>query len=82
MLKPPGLVFDLFSQKIEAFEHRMYSHPLHKDKNLEDLYKQYQNKAKVRNKGKLMDSPYPSKFGDSIHTTSQASTLGFLFYQV
>ncbi|XP_048762429.2 exosome RNA helicase MTR4-like [Ostrea edulis] len=36
-------------KKIEAFEHRMYSHPLHKDKNLEDLYKQYQNKAKVGN---------------------------------
>jgi hypothetical protein len=26
-------------QKIEAFEHRMYSHPLHKDPKLEDLYK-------------------------------------------
>lgn len=34
-------------QKIEAFEHRMYSHPLHKDPKLEDLYKMYEKKAKV-----------------------------------
>ncbi|OWK10808.1 hypothetical protein Celaphus_00005670 [Cervus elaphus hippelaphus] len=25
-------------QKVEAFEHRMYSHPLHNDPNLETVY--------------------------------------------
>lgn len=34
-------------KKIEAFEHRMYSHPLHKDPKLEELYQLYERKAKV-----------------------------------
>lgn len=34
-------------KKIEAFEHRMYSHPLHKDVKLGSLYKIYQHKANV-----------------------------------
>ena len=36
-----------YLQKIEAFEHRMYSHPLHKDSSLESVYAQYQTKAQV-----------------------------------
>lgn len=36
-------------KKIEAFEHRMYSHPLHKDPRLEEYYKEYEKKAKVGN---------------------------------
>ena len=35
------------SQKTEAFEHRMYSHPLHNDPKLEDLYNIYERRAKV-----------------------------------
>ena len=34
-------------QKIEAFEHRMFSHPLAKDPNLEAWYEQFEDKAKV-----------------------------------
>ncbi|KAK3089046.1 hypothetical protein FSP39_000389 [Pinctada imbricata] len=34
-------------KKIEAFEQRMYSHPLHKDPKLEELYHMYEKKAKV-----------------------------------
>ncbi|XP_071173265.1 exosome RNA helicase MTR4-like isoform X2 [Mytilus edulis] len=34
-------------KKIEAFEHRMYSHPLHKDPKLTELYKLFERKAKV-----------------------------------
>lgn len=34
-------------QKIEAFEHRMYSHPMQKDSKLEDLYNIYERKMKV-----------------------------------
>ncbi|GFN77237.1 superkiller viralicidic activity 2-like 2 [Plakobranchus ocellatus] len=34
-------------KKIEAFEERLYSHPLHKDSRLKDLYDQYEKKAKV-----------------------------------
>ncbi|XP_052825381.1 exosome RNA helicase MTR4 [Octopus bimaculoides] len=34
-------------QKIEAFEHRMYSHPLHKDPKLEEYYSLYERKAKL-----------------------------------
>lgn len=35
-------------QKIEAFEHRMYSHPLHNDPNLETIYKLCEKKAQVK----------------------------------
>lgn len=35
-------------QKVEAFEHRMYSHPLHNDPNLETVYKLCEKKAQVR----------------------------------
>lgn len=34
-------------QKTEAFEHRMYSHPLNNDPNLETLYKLCEKKAQV-----------------------------------
>ncbi|OXB55703.1 hypothetical protein ASZ78_000740 [Callipepla squamata] len=34
-------------QKVEAFEHRMYSHPLHNDPNLETIYKLCERKAQV-----------------------------------
>lgn len=34
-------------QKIEAFEHRMYSHPLNNDPNLETVYKLCERKAKI-----------------------------------
>ncbi|GFR66458.1 superkiller viralicidic activity 2-like 2 [Elysia marginata] len=34
-------------KKIEAFEERLYSHPLHKDSRLTDLYDQYEKKAKI-----------------------------------
>uniref|UniRef100_A0A674GIC7 RNA helicase n=1 Tax=Taeniopygia guttata TaxID=59729 RepID=A0A674GIC7_TAEGU len=34
-------------QKIEAFEHRMYSHPLHNDPNLETIYKLCEKKAQI-----------------------------------
>lgn len=36
-------------QKMEAFEHRMYSHPLHTDPNLESVYSLCEKKAQVRN---------------------------------
>ncbi|XP_030326832.1 exosome RNA helicase MTR4 isoform X3 [Strigops habroptila] len=34
-------------QKVEAFEHRMYSHPLHNDPNLETIYKLCEKKAQI-----------------------------------
>uniref|UniRef100_A0A8C5TDW8 Exosome RNA helicase MTR4 n=1 Tax=Malurus cyaneus samueli TaxID=2593467 RepID=A0A8C5TDW8_9PASS len=34
-------------QKIEAFEHRMYSHPLHNDPNLENIYRLCEKKAQI-----------------------------------
>lgn len=34
-------------QKVEAFEHRMYSHPLHSDPNLETVYTLCEKKAQV-----------------------------------
>lgn len=34
-------------KKIEAFEHRLYSHPLHKDPQLQELYSLYERKAKI-----------------------------------
>lgn len=40
-------------QKIEAFEHRMYSHPLHNDPNLENIYKLCEKKAQVKIQIKL-----------------------------
>ena len=36
-----------FVQKTEMLEHRMFTHPLHKDSSLESLYGQYEQKAKV-----------------------------------
>ena len=35
-------------QKIEAFEHRLHTHPLTKDTKLEEWYDMYEQKAKVR----------------------------------
>lgn len=37
-------------QKVEAFEHRMYSHPLHSDPSLESVYALCEKKALVRNR--------------------------------
>ncbi|BFZ16903.1 hypothetical protein BsWGS_19942 [Bradybaena similaris] len=34
-------------KKIEAFEQRLYSHPLHKDSRLTELYDQFDQKAKI-----------------------------------
>ncbi|XP_038074593.1 exosome RNA helicase MTR4-like [Patiria miniata] len=34
-------------EKVEAFEERMYSHPLHKSPDLQKLYSQYEQKAKI-----------------------------------
>lgn len=34
-------------RKIEAFEHRMYAHPLHKEPDLEAIYKKYEQKLQV-----------------------------------
>lgn len=34
-------------QKVEAFEHRMYTHPLHSDPNLESVYSLCERKALV-----------------------------------
>lgn len=36
-------------QKVEAFEHRMYTHSLHSDPNLESVYSLCEKKALVRN---------------------------------
>ncbi|XP_039272874.2 exosome RNA helicase MTR4-like [Styela clava] len=36
-------------RKIEAFEHRMYQHPLHEDKHLKKIYKQCEEKSKIAN---------------------------------
>ncbi|ESO92619.1 hypothetical protein LOTGIDRAFT_162536 [Lottia gigantea] len=48
-------------KKIEAFEHRLYSHPLHKDKNLQYLYDQYDNKNRVNNEIKVIKSELKKK---------------------
>lgn len=44
-IKDPGL--KKVVQKTEAFEHRMYSHPLNNDPNLETLYKMCEKKAQI-----------------------------------
>ena len=36
-------------KKTEAFESRLFAHPLHKDPKLEELYKSYEAKAKIGN---------------------------------
>lgn len=41
-------------QKVEAFEHRMYSHPLHNDPNLETVYKLCEKKAQVNIQNKTL----------------------------
>lgn len=41
-------------QKVEAFEHRMYSHPLHNDPNLETVYKLCEKKAQVKKQNKTL----------------------------
>lgn len=43
-------------QKVEAFEHRMYSHSLHSDPNLESVYSLCEKKALVRNSEVCWDS--------------------------
>ncbi|XP_062616496.1 exosome RNA helicase MTR4-like [Saccostrea cucullata] len=48
-------------RKIEAFEQRMYSHPLHKDGNLKSLYQQYQTKAQVGNEIKALKTELKKK---------------------
>lgn len=37
----------IIKQKIEMLEHRMFTHPLHKDASLESLYGLCEQKAKV-----------------------------------
>ncbi|XP_072272536.1 exosome RNA helicase MTR4 isoform X2 [Pyxicephalus adspersus] len=44
-IKDPGL--KKVVQKTEAFEHRMYSHPLNNDPNLETVYKLCEKKAQI-----------------------------------
>ncbi|KAM9329941.1 exosome RNA helicase MTR4 [Gastrophryne carolinensis] len=44
-IKDPGL--KKVVQKTEAFEHRMYSHPLNNDPNLESVYKLCEKKAQI-----------------------------------
>ncbi|MEE6522390.1 hypothetical protein FKM82_020912, partial [Ascaphus truei] len=44
-IKDPGLKKVI--QKTEAFEHRMYSHPLNNDPNLESVYKLCEKKAQI-----------------------------------
>ncbi|XP_056445550.1 exosome RNA helicase MTR4 [Gadus chalcogrammus] len=44
-IKDPGLKKVI--QKVEAFEHRMYSHPLHSDPNLESAYSLCERKALI-----------------------------------
>ncbi|KAG7271542.1 hypothetical protein CRUP_004005 [Coryphaenoides rupestris] len=44
-IKDPGLKKVI--QKVEAFEHRMYSHPLHSDPNLESAYSLCEKKALI-----------------------------------
>lgn len=44
-------------QKVEAFEHRMYSHPLHSDPNLESVYALCEKKALVRNQRPRAQNP-------------------------
>lgn len=48
-------------QKIEAFEHRMYTHPLHSDPNLESVYSLCEKKALVRNFDKFKAIGCPAK---------------------
>lgn len=48
-------------QKIEAFEHRMYTHPLHSDPNLESVYSLCEKKALVRNIVKFQAMGCPAK---------------------
>uniref|UniRef100_A0A3P9HW02 Exosome RNA helicase MTR4 n=1 Tax=Oryzias latipes TaxID=8090 RepID=A0A3P9HW02_ORYLA len=44
-IKDPGLKKVI--QKVEAFEHRMYTHPLHSDPNLESVYSLCEKKALI-----------------------------------
>ncbi|KAM4719845.1 exosome RNA helicase MTR4 [Anableps anableps] len=44
-IKDPGLKKVI--QKVEAFEHRMYTHPLHSDPNLESVYSLCERKAQI-----------------------------------
>ncbi|XP_050401824.2 exosome RNA helicase MTR4 [Patella vulgata] len=48
-------------KKIEAFEHRLYSHPLHKDPNLKQLYNEYDVKTKISNEMKILKSELKKK---------------------
>ena len=41
------MAFFAYKQKIEALEHRMYTHQLHKDPSLESLYNLCEKKAQV-----------------------------------
>ncbi|XP_064604506.1 LOW QUALITY PROTEIN: exosome RNA helicase MTR4-like [Liolophura sinensis] len=48
-------------RKIEAFEQRLYSHPLHKDAKLPELYDQYSKKAQVGSEIKSLKSELKKK---------------------
>ncbi|KAK7100745.1 exosome RNA helicase MTR4-like [Littorina saxatilis] len=41
-------------KKIEAFEHRLYTHPLHKDPRLEELYSSFEKKTQLGNEIKAL----------------------------
>ncbi|XP_041358322.1 exosome RNA helicase MTR4-like [Gigantopelta aegis] len=48
-------------KKIEAFEHRLYSHAMHKDPKLNELYSQYEQKMMVANEMKAIKSELKKK---------------------
>ncbi|XP_046332583.1 exosome RNA helicase MTR4-like [Haliotis rufescens] len=48
-------------KKTEAFEHRLYSHPLHKDAQLEELYSLYDRKSRLGNEVKAIKSELKKK---------------------
>jgi len=51
-IKDKGLLEAI--RKTQAFEQRLYSHPLHKDPRLPDLYEQFEKKAKIGNEVKAL----------------------------
>ncbi|KAH3850420.1 hypothetical protein DPMN_092831 [Dreissena polymorpha] len=48
-------------KKIEAFEHRLFSHPLNKDPNLEEWYSLYEKKMKIGNEVKTIKAELKKK---------------------
>ncbi len=48
-------------QKIEAFENRLFTHPLHKDPKLQELYTAYEKKAKLGTEIKVVKAELKKK---------------------